>query len=255
MGEINEVEFPPIGLIIALQFWEGDRDKALRLARLLRNIEPQRREEVTIWFCPRWDHVWDEEDQRTYDYVAKRFRVGGPMRQLATGGVGHPAGPNGMFARIMGDLSEAWSTGAIREAASVFLIEADGAPLTTDWIERLQVEHRTALTMGKRVTGCLTEYGGETARIPHINGSLIAHLSLWIDRPSMRHTPRGQAWDVFHAAAFLQETRPTSLIKNIYGATDWTPGTLANLARETAWLASTKDDSAIEWAEHFLTTD
>lgn len=242
----NTVRFPPLGLIVAIQFWEGDAEQAFRLARLLTDIEPAHRDDVTIALCGRFDTERTPHLVDTWWHCLKRFRaVSLRSKREATG---HPDGCFGLWAGTMEQLAERWATGQT-EACSVFTVEADGVPLSVDWISRLQREHARALRAGKRVTGAFTESGGE---LPHINGSLLAHLSLWADRPSLHRTPAGQAWDIFHAPALLAEAQATPLIKNVYGARAWSPEALAAMAKETAWLSSTKDTSALEWAERTL---
>jgi len=245
----NWVPYPPLGLVVAIQYWREDEAPALRLARLLADIEPARREDVTIAFCRRFDTERSELLAETFGYCAAKFRV--QILRSEREGTGHPDGCFGLWAGTMDQLAEQWSDGRT-EACSVFTVEADGVPLCTDWLDRLRYEHGRALRVGKRVTGAFTEGGGEAARLPHINGSLIAHLSLWPDRPSLHRTPAGQAWDVFHAPALLAEAQPTPLIKNVYGARAWAPETLKAMAKETAWLSSCKDVSAFEWAEQTL---
>ena len=42
-------------IAIALQFWQGDATKALRLARLLAELEREFRADVGLVFCRRFD--------------------------------------------------------------------------------------------------------------------------------------------------------------------------------------------------------
>lgn len=242
----NEVDCPPRGLTLAIQCWPGDVKVAMRVARLIADIEPARRSDVSLAFCPRFDV--DEfglaEIARTRVYCGHKlgtFLVEQPEDRRGTG---HPAGPNDLWAGVMDVLSRAWQAGETAHPA-VFFVESDGCPLRADWIDMLLRSHRAATEIGKRVTGCATFSGG----VPHINGSLIAELSLWLDRPSLHRTPPKQAWDLFHARVLLAEGANTSAIKNVYGARGWSPEALTAMAKETAWLASTKDGSALAWAE------
>src|SRR6476619_1663511 len=213
----------------------------MRLARLLADIEPRRRDDVTIAFCRRFDCSPSAVAADTFAYVGAKFRV--MAIQSKREGVGHPHGCNELWSGTMDQLSTAWSAGNMT-ASSVFTVEADGAPLSSDWIDRLQRDHARTLEAGKRITGPLMGWP-----VRHVNGSLIAHLSLCSDRVSLHRTPSLQAWDIFHAAVLTSETLPTTLIKNVYGAREWRAPALSAMGQETAWLASTKDSSAIEWAE------
>jgi len=240
----NFVPFPPDGLVVALQYWSGDEGAAMRLARLLADVEVQNREDVTLAFCRRFDCPPSSLAADTFEHCAKKFRV--MAIQSRREGVGHPHGCNELWSGTMDQLSCAWAAGNMT-ASSVFTIEADGLPMSPDWIDRLQRDHTRTMEAGKRITGPLMGWP-----VRHINGSLIAHLSMWGDRLSLHRTPSNHAWDIFHAVALMAEARPTSLIKNVYGSRDWSDSALASMSQETAWLANTKDTSAIEWAERTL---
>jgi len=240
----NYVQTPPDRLVVAIQFYDGDQAAALRLARLLSDIELRRRDDVILAFARRFDCPPSDELQRTLLYCGRKF----PVMDLPSKreGVGHPNGCNELWSSTVEQLSDAWQAGSLN-VCSVFTVEPDGCPLSVDWIDRLHVEHQRALRAGKRVSGCLIE-----SPIPHVNGTLIAHLSMWHDRLSLHRTPPAQAFDLFHAAVLTQECQPTTLIKNLYGATGYSVGALGALAKETAWITSTKDDSAVKWAEETL---
>lgn len=248
MTRANLVPFPPQATVIALQWWNdgtgGDEAAAMRLARLLSDLEPRRRSDVYLAFCRRFDTPISKLASDTFLYCGRKFGV--MWVQSKREALGHPDGSFGLWAGVMDELAGAWRHGRL-DAHSVFTIEADGCPLRRDWIDRLLLEHRRTIEAGKRVTGCHMDRG-----FPHVNGSLIAHLSLWFDRPSLHHTPPSQAWDLFHAAVLNSEARPTTWIRNVYGDSEWSDASLDNLSRETAWLSSTKDTSAIEWAERTL---
>lgn len=240
----NLVEYPPLGLVVAIQFYTDDEHRALRLARLIADIESRRRDDVIIAFARRFDCPTSSLLTETFLHVGQKF----PAMNLPSQreGTGHPNGCNELWSSTMEQLSTSWQAGNL-SACSVFTVEPDGIPLTCDWINRLHVEHARAVRAGKRVSGCLVE-----SPVPHVNGTLMAHLSMWRERLSLHRTPPGQAWDLFHAAVLMAECQPTPLIKNIYGAREWSAPALAASGKETAWLASTKDDSAIAWAERTL---
>lgn len=245
MAGENFVDEPPDQLVVALQYWSGDEARAMRVARLLADIEPARRGDVVFAFCRRFDLPMTRETWLTGLHVGQKFSVMHLASQREA--VGHPDGCFGLWAGIMGALSEGWASGGLR-ARSVFTIEADGVPLRKDWLDRIIAAHKETLRRGKRVTGALMEEG-----LRHINGSLISHLSLWPDRQSLHRCPPGHAWDLFHADVLMAEAHPTSWIKNLYGNVEWSADALRLLARETAWLSSQKHDSALEWAERELT--
>lgn len=235
---------------IAIQYWAGDEARAMRVARLIADIEGEPRSDVMVAFCRRFDCEWTSLAERTAQYVSHRFPV--MMMQSDRRKVGHPDGANGLWSGSVELLANMWREGRARP--SIFTVEHDGCPLSRDWVDRLSAEHMRALGAGKRVSGCMMEPRPQHGLTAHVNGTLMLHASMWFDRPSIQVTPDGDAWDIYHGNVFMSECQPTNLIRNIYGATDWTPGVLEALARDTVWLSSTKDDSALEWAEGTLVT-
>ncbi len=239
----NLVPFQEPGLAVALQWWEGDREQACRLAHLLAEIETHYRADVTLVLCGRWDT--DAHDvAETVAYCNRKMRTF--ALTIPRRGAGHPAGSNALWAGTMDVLSRMWRDGDL-EREDVFTIEADGCPLSTEWIDRLLGEHQLAKDRGKRVTGAFMP-----RPLEHINGSLVASLPWWIDTPSLNQTPEDQSWDVFHRMTILAAAMPSSEIRNIYGAVGWRAEQLGPLGKQASWLASTKDESAIAWAEETL---
>ncbi len=239
----NFVDAPVEGFVIAVQYWTGDEARALRLAWLIADIERKPRSDVTLALCRRFDCPESDDAKRTWWHCCQKMPS--MMLQSEREGTGHPDGSFGLWAGTVEAMAERWMQG--RGNPSVFTVEHDGCPLSVDWIDRLKAEHERALANGKRVTGCLMDRPGPGQ---HVNGTMLINLSMWLDRPSIHRTPIGQAWDVFHRVAFASECQPSNLIKNIYGGKNWSPAAMSALAKETAWLSSAKDDSALTWAEN-----
>jgi len=240
----NLVPFRERGLAIALQYWEGDAGRAFRLAELLANIEPRFRNDVTLAL------VADAATpvRPTPELLA---HCNAKMRTIAIrctrGGDGHPDGPNLLWLGAMELLCEMWRAGDL-ERQDVFTIESDGCPLHQYWIDRIKAEHAESNARGLRVTGPLM-----SRPLPHINGTLVMSLPWFFNHPSLGVTPAGEAWDVFHRDEIMEAARPSQEIVNIYGATRWQPEQLKPMGKQASWLASTKDNSALIWAEANLT--
>lgn len=238
------------GIVLALQYYSGDVSEAMELARLLADLEPERRTDCLFVFARSASTEMDLEQWATGMHVSQKFPV--RFLQSAIPGAGHPDGCNATWTGIMSKLA-AQRVDGILPFSSVFTFEPDGAPLCVDWIERIRAAHARTIMAGKRVTGWLCEdHRGGAA--PHVNGNLVAHLSLIDDRPGLLRVPRGHAWDVFHAVPIMQEARPCHIIRSEYGSTGWNYGALHSMARETAWIANVKDRSALDFAKGLLAT-
>ncbi len=243
----NTVFFPPTGLVVALQYWEGDEHRAMRLARIIADVEVEPRGDVVLALCRASTTPKTRLALETFHYCSRKFRV--MTLQSDVAGDGYPDGANALWGGTFSGLYRRWRAGNL-SAASVFFIESDGVPIRRDWLTRIKTEHELNVLRGRRVTGSVT-----TKNIVHVNGNLVSHLSVWGDRMSLHETPSGQAWDVFHAASLMQEAADTPLIRNVYGSTDWSPGVIEAVQHETAYLANVKDDTAIDWAERELVDD
>lgn len=244
----NLVPWRPPGLVVALQYWAGDAPQALRLARLMADIEPEHRADLTLVLVRRFDLDEISPDAlETVMHCNAKF-VTYAIRSESVG-TGHPDGSNALWDGTMAALAARWRSGDLN-SAWVFTIEADGCPVAPDWARRLMAEHVRTIAAGKDVTGPLM-------RLPfaHVNGTLIASLGWWLDHPSLRTTPTGYAWDLHHRETFIAACRPTQEIKNLYGTRKWSDAQLGPMSNETAWIANAKDDSVLAWAEAHITAE
>jgi hypothetical protein len=241
----REVPGGPSGLIIAVQYYGGDELQALRLARLLADIEPRPRDDATVLLVRRADVPLSDEARRTAQHVSKKFPV--MLARSKREGVGHPAGCNALMGGTMDHLAALWRAGDLLRSA-VFLAESDGCPLRRDWLDVLLDEHERTLEDGLSVTGPYM------AVFPHINGTMVLEVPWWIDHPSVHVTPPDQGFDIFHRRTYLRAARRTKLIMNIHHSKKWTDDQLSPLGAEHAWITSVKDNSVIDWAENALLT-
>lgn len=227
-------------LVLALQFYSGDEPLALRLAKLLTDIEPRPRSDVVLYFCT--DAEQGPKLLEAQQYCSRRFPVGTFQsdRQVK----GHPAGPNALWAATMQHLYGEWAAGNL-PYESAFAFEPDGVPLRRDWIAQLQDAHVRTLEAGKLITADVKRRG---VRHAHPNGNLIAHLSLVRDYPSVLETPPDQPWDMFHHVTLLRLCRPDSVIWSEHRSEGWTPEALRNRSRECAWLHGVRDVSGLRFA-------
>ena len=227
-------------MLIVLQYWRGDEQQALSLARFLADIEPHRRDDVILILARAWNCPLSAEATKVREHCAKKMRT--ILLQSGVERSGHPDGCYGLWAGTVGRLYQLHRDGVLPwDFATVATFEADGWPVRRDWIARLKASHARTLERGLRITGAVMD-----EPMPHVNGNMVMELSVWGDFPSLHTCTPQVAWDVLHAQVLMPLARPCNVIRNEYGTRDWTAGCLSAVAREAAWVHGVKDDSVAE---------
>jgi hypothetical protein len=235
----------PMPLVVAIQFWDGDKGHALKLARFLADIEPVFRGDTIIALAARYDCELDAEIQDAYDHVSRKFPV--TFLRSNRQATGHPDGCFGLWAGTAELMYSRWLSGW--PVSNVFFVEAEGVPARYDWIDCLKRAHTANLLTGKRITGARMD---GALYEPHVNGSTLMHMSAWGDHPSWRSCPKGQAWDCFHGQSMLGELGAVPSILNLYGAQDMSLAVYKTIGSNYAWIASVKDGSAWDCAQSLM---
>ena len=243
----------PMPLALVLQFWKGDKRRALDLARLLADIEPRRRDDVAFVFARQSNCPMDAEIHEAQLYVGMKF----PRFDLETEVDETKHYPGICFdpwASAATQLSDGYYGGRL-PYSSAFFFEADGCPLSATWIDELKKAHAETLLLGKRVTGPLMRYGGvdELHEVGgHINGTLVMHLSCWADHPCLHRCPPGAPWDVFHGLVLRSEAGPSQAIANLHGMQGMTENQFVIAGKEAVFVTSIKDGTPQHWARRML---
>jgi hypothetical protein len=233
----------PLPLSLVLQFWEKDKDDALRLAELLADVEPEPRDDVLFVFAAQQGTKLEAEDEKRMIRVGTKFRYTKMVAAIDPKKT-YPGVCYDPWASALSQLCTYHYQGK-RECGSAFFFEADGAPMTKDWIDRLKAAHAETRLHGKRVTG------PRMREHDHINGTMILDTSIWLDRPSLHLCPAEEAWDIWHGPVLIAESHPSNIIRNDYGLS-YTRDSFAQLGRESAWCTSCKDGTARHWARQLL---
>lgn len=142
-----------------MPFWNGDRDQAMQLARLLADLEPQHSELADFLFVARFD---TKQDQDTVRQVSRKFNVHTHTSRRQE--VGWPRGCNGNFFGGMEWVYHKMLAKQIPHYKSIFNMGPDCVPLTRDWLKLL---HQFSSSTGARVAGPIIDPKGAH---PHING-------------------------------------------------------------------------------------
>lgn len=233
-------------LVLALQFWAGDKEAAMRNARRIADIEPKFRDDVEFCFVARFDCPHDKD---TVEYVSKKFKVS--TYTCLRRGTGWPAGCNDVWFDFMqeagGRYMREWS-----DVKAVFTFEADCIPIAKDWIDVMSAEWDEGAAEGKLVCGCWMPYVGDG--FGHINGNALFHPYLTRAKQLIGCSPI-VGWDDAIAPAISTVWHKAGFVKNLYRAvnvaesdivSEWIPG------KRPVLIHGVKDLSVENYADRIL---
>jgi hypothetical protein len=190
----------PTKILLALQFWKGDRDQAMRVARLIADLEPRHSEFADFLFVSRFDC---EQDISTIEYVSTKFNTHTYVNRHRRG-TGWPHGCNDLWFGTMDHVYSFSEAKRFPPYKAVLTFEADACPLVPNWhreLSRLWDQHATP--KGVKMFGAKVEYP-----LPHINGNAMFSGDLkflyWISRLIGGCDPT-KGWDFILAKDFKRE--------------------------------------------------
>jgi hypothetical protein len=226
---------------VCLQFWEGDKANAMRLARFIADLEPEFRKDTEFVFIARFDC---EHDHPTCKYVGLKFKT--TWITSHTKWTGWPGGPNGMAKDTL-----EWLAANRRESGGALLIEPDCVPVCRGWLDRIMAEWDMARFAERILMGAWRNSGGEHG---HINGNCVVRpdfakaISLDCVGPDL-------AWDCAIVPYVRNRWFVTSIIKNCFESRNATNQDLfwAPIGDQLpALVHGFKDDSAYNIASRNL---
>lgn len=228
-------------ILLALQFWEGDKEQAMKVAKLIADLEPRMSERADFLFVSRFDCPHDME---SIGYVARKFKVRHHVsRRRATG---WPFGPNELWFETMQYVYEhTVADKRTPDYKAVLTFEADAAPLCPNWIPMLSDAFDQSRPAN--VVGALLKYPG-----PHVNGNALfscdQNFSHWIARQVTGCTPHG-GWDYVLAPRFKEwGWADCKLMRSWWQTPTLTPEAFAQLQEQgVAFLHGIKDDSTLRF--------
>lgn len=232
--------------VIAIQYWRGDIDKAMRLARFIADLEPTRRDDIDFVFIARADC---DHDETAVQYVSRKFNVR-KLKCIARA-TGHPWGCWVLWYSLMEWFYLGRQSGKLPEYKWIFPFEADCVPISRTWINEC---HDEFLRLNTSLVGSETFHWQH-----HLNGNLMATSNLdflrWLIRDvTVTGVPRKEPWDIYMFPKFTQwGVGFSSKIINRCGQRtmeqkefDW--------LRTHGWafVHGVKDDSLYHWARTAL---
>lgn len=225
-------------ILLLLQFWEGDRDQAMRTARLIADLQPGFCDIADFMFVARFDST---NDGKTMDYVSRKFHV---HSHVNTGrrGVGWPSGCNDLF---FGSIDHVYShrlAERLPDYKAVLTFEADCCPLHPEWVSTLSAAWDKA---GTKMYGPVVSGPGMNE---HCNGNTfvsgdLEHLR-WLAREIGGCSPH-VGWDYLLYPKFLARgVKNAPEMRSIYRAIGFTPEVFAKLRQQgVSFVHGVKDDS------------
>ena len=120
-------------ILIALQFWSGDREHAKSLGQFIADIEDRHSDLADILLVNRFDCPYFPE--KILESLSRKFNVF--QYRTRTRQTGWPSGCNGLWVSTIEWVRSMCYAGKAPQYKAVFTCEADGAPICKDWILRL----------------------------------------------------------------------------------------------------------------------
>lgn len=180
-------------LLLALQFWDGDKEQAMNVARLIADLQPGFCEIADFMFVARFDC---EQDLKTVEYVSRKFNTNHFVNTRFRGAE-WPFGCNQLFFGTVDYVFTMSEAKKIPDYKAVLTFEADTAPLSPNWISELSQAWDRA---NVKVLGAL-----QSNPAPHINGNALFSCDLkflkWLTRDIGGCTPHA-GWDFVLAPQF-----------------------------------------------------
>jgi len=240
---------PESKLMIAMQYWDGDKGQAEKFLRLITDMQEGYSTEAGVMISARFDSSIDE---KLVEYVSRKFPVVTLVGRRR--GTGWPFGCNEVWFETMLWLFGQRRSGRLLEYKAALTLEADDAPLAKDWIKRLSDAFDAARPA--HVIGHLHSWDrmNDQRKIAsfHCNGNALFALSPELERVlvARQGVPANSPWDCHMAPAFKKlGWFSTPAVRSIYNTKGLKLKTFAWMRdRGGAFAHGVKDDSAFEIA-------
>lgn len=183
-------------LLLALQFWDGDKAAAMDLARLISDLEQSHCEYADFLFVSRFDC---QHDTGIIKYLSRKFNTFSLTSKRR--GVGWPAGCNDLFLSTVEWVYHMSKSKKIPDYNAILTFEADACPLQRDWINILRIRWNELLSKKPVVIA------GDLTPNPdwHVNGNCLVNAdrkSLHWLMQTLGRCPGGAGWDYFFRKTF-----------------------------------------------------
>lgn len=235
-------------ILIALQFWQGDKEQSLKLARYLADLEPEHSKLADFLLVNRFDCA---DSPSTAAYLSRKFNT---FHYRSTRrGVGWPAGCNSLF---FGTMEWVWSMIDAKKVPAykaIFTCEGDGAPVCQDWVAKLSGAWDRAQEKGPvYVAGPYIPANKTNLAHDHINGNCMLSgnmkfLTWLVKKVSDVHPQVG--WDYILSEAFKRwGWSDIPEMKSLYNTPNFSEDEFRNMgASNWVWIHGDKSQDLIKW--------
>lgn len=226
-------------LLLAIQFWQGDKEQAMKVARLIADLQPGFCEIADFMFVARFDCG---QDMKTIEHVSRKFNVHHFINHRFRGAE-WPHGCNSLWFGTMDRVYTQTVADKFPRYKAVLTFEADAAPMTPHWISALSQAWDKAQA---KVLGAFQSAPG-----PHINGNALFSCDKsflkWITRDVGGCSPHG-GWDFLMANEFRKKGwADCALMRSWWQLATMPPEVFEDLSRQgVVFFHGCKDDSLLK---------
>lgn len=188
-------------ILLALQFWERDREQGMAAARLIADLEPRHNDRADFLFAARFDA---KHDNATVEHVSKKFNTF-TFTNRHRREEGWPAGPNALWFGTLDHIYDYGTAGKMPEYKAILTFEPDCVPVVPHWINALHSAWDSVSGKGIKTLGHLLQYPPQPKVRFHINGNALFSGELSFLHHIARKIggcPPSSGWDFFLAPEF-----------------------------------------------------
>ena len=241
----QKVEAPVRRIVLAMQFWEGDKEAAMRNIRRIVDNESVFRNDFEVMFVARRDCSHDVD---TVNYAARRF----PTTTYTCSGraQGWPNGSNEVWCETMQESLRRVKSGQWAQVRALLTFEADCVPVNRGWLHRLTEEWTATEKAQCWLTGW---WNAQYSPVGHMNGNMLVHPKLSQFFPRIAGASCNRAWDQEFAPTFAPRWRKAGFLENLYGEKNVTEERIRHIIAQGAVLIhGVKDRSVEDFADSLL---
>lgn len=242
-------------ILVALQFWAGDRAHAESLAKFLADFQQGHSEDADVLLVNRFD--CPPLSHRAIDSLSRKFNVF--QYKTKSRLTGWPTGCNGLWTSTIEWVRSMCYGGKAPHYKAVFTCEADGAPIHRDWILRLhngwdRVNSLSQVVIAGPMVGI---DGPDTPMAVHINGNCLysgrRDALDWALRTVPTVHPMA-GWDYAMRGEFAKKGWANlEEMRSYYNSSSFTPLEYKKMLEDQlAWVHGDKSGILIKYGrEHF----